>query len=363
MARRRFAAGSRVAHSLEDGDLVYLGRLQVIPEDAPRPIVITLDLDNGPRGGDQVHGQIMACDHQMVAKDLDRVDRRGDDGVVVDLAGLDQDAVLEVREATALADSRPGQIDGDGSTQDEVDLGKLFERDHASVPKRALDRRRLAHLVASEALGIQKAKGMAVAQSRDGHHQGLPLLQGEPPGVGLRRVRVCLHHPRAFPGAVSHELLRGELRSREIRNPPLGPRKARYPFAIHCLPDRAPDLVLRPHRLKHSPHRGDRPCHAAWAAARMAPVSPERTSLARAAEAELAGEQARLPAVPDRTPERRRADLPAIEPERTIDDWGRSEWMESLMDRGLLDFFYHYWFRVEVEGIENVPPDGGVLLV
>jgi len=95
----------------------------------------------------------------------------------------------------------------------------------------------------------------------------------------------------------------------------------------------------------------------------MAPVSPERTSLARAAEAELAAEQARLPAVPDRTPERRRADLPAIEPERTIDDWGRSEWMESLMDRGLLDFFYHYWFRVEVEGIENVPSDGGALLV
>ena len=95
----------------------------------------------------------------------------------------------------------------------------------------------------------------------------------------------------------------------------------------------------------------------------MARVSPERTSLARAAEAELAAEQPRLPAVPDRTPERRRADLPAIEPERTVDDWGRSEWMESLMDRGLLDFFYHYWFRVEVEGIENVPSDGGVLLV
>jgi 1-acyl-sn-glycerol-3-phosphate acyltransferase len=29
----------------------------------------------------------------------------------------------------------------------------------------------------------------------------------------------------------------------------------------------------------------------------------------------------------------------------------------------LLDFYYRYWFRVEVEGIENVPADGGALLV
>ena len=29
----------------------------------------------------------------------------------------------------------------------------------------------------------------------------------------------------------------------------------------------------------------------------------------------------------------------------------------------LLDFYYRYWFRVEVEGIENVPAEGGALLV
>ena len=33
------------------------------------------------------------------------------------------------------------------------------------------------------------------------------------------------------------------------------------------------------------------------------------------------------------------------------------------MDRTLYDFFYRYWFRAEVEGIENVPADGGALLV
>jgi 1-acyl-sn-glycerol-3-phosphate acyltransferase len=55
--------------------------------------------------------------------------------------------------------------------------------------------------------------------------------------------------------------------------------------------------------------------------------------------------------------------LPGLEPERQITDWGRSERVEGLVDRTLYDFLYHYWFRVEVEGIENVPDDGGALLV
>ncbi len=58
-----------------------------------------------------------------------------------------------------------------------------------------------------------------------------------------------------------------------------------------------------------------------------------------------------------------RAHLPAIEPERTVTDWGRSERIEGLVDRTLLSFLYHYWFRCEVEGIENVPATGGALLV
>lgn len=55
--------------------------------------------------------------------------------------------------------------------------------------------------------------------------------------------------------------------------------------------------------------------------------------------------------------------LPAIEPERQMDDWGRSERVESLFDATLVEFFYRYWFRCEVEGIENVPADEGALLV
>lgn len=54
--------------------------------------------------------------------------------------------------------------------------------------------------------------------------------------------------------------------------------------------------------------------------------------------------------------------LPAIEPDRDLDDWGRSERLMSAMDP-LLNFYYRYWFRVEAEGVGNVPADGGALLV
>ena len=61
--------------------------------------------------------------------------------------------------------------------------------------------------------------------------------------------------------------------------------------------------------------------------------------------------------------ERMRALLPAIEPDRRLDDWGRSERVERLFDATLVEFFYRYWFRCEVEDIENVPSEGGALLV
>ena len=62
------------------------------------------------------------------------------------------------------------------------------------------------------------------------------------------------------------------------------------------------------------------------------------------------------------TPDLRRF-LPGIEPERQVDDWGRSERVAGALDRVLLDFLYHLWFRVSVEGVEHVPAAGPGLLV
>ena len=54
--------------------------------------------------------------------------------------------------------------------------------------------------------------------------------------------------------------------------------------------------------------------------------------------------------------------VPAAEPGREVDDWGRSQRVFDLVEP-LLDFYYRYWFRVEVEGVENVPSEGGALIV
>ncbi len=45
-----------------------------------------------------------------------------------------------------------------------------------------------------------------------------------------------------------------------------------------------------------------------------------------------------------------------------VDEWGRSEHMRELA-RKLYDPMYRNWFRVEWEGLEKIPTDGGALLV
>jgi 1-acyl-sn-glycerol-3-phosphate acyltransferase len=67
---------------------------------------------------------------------------------------------------------------------------------------------------------------------------------------------------------------------------------------------------------------------------------------------------ANLPAAPDL-----RDHLPGIEPERQVDDWGRSERVSNAFDRLVVEFFYHVWFRTEVEGLQHVPRNGPALLV
>ncbi len=54
--------------------------------------------------------------------------------------------------------------------------------------------------------------------------------------------------------------------------------------------------------------------------------------------------------------------IPAPEEGRQIDDWGRSETAFQLAEP-LLNFYYRYWFRVELQDVRNVPDAGGALLV
>ena len=55
--------------------------------------------------------------------------------------------------------------------------------------------------------------------------------------------------------------------------------------------------------------------------------------------------------------------LPGLEPERRVTDWGARSASRAALDRTVIEFLYRYWFRVDVEGIEHVPADGGALLV
>jgi 1-acyl-sn-glycerol-3-phosphate acyltransferase len=98
-------------------------------------------------------------------------------------------------------------------------------------------------------------------------------------------------------------------------------------------------------------------------------MAAERTSLRQVDPEDLDAEDV-FAAIRRPTPaqlpaerERLRELLPGVEPERQVTDWGRSERVEGFFDATLIEFFYRYWFRVEVEGVENVPGEGGALLV
>jgi 1-acyl-sn-glycerol-3-phosphate acyltransferase len=55
---------------------------------------------------------------------------------------------------------------------------------------------------------------------------------------------------------------------------------------------------------------------------------------------------------------------PLADPARRsdVDEWGRSEKWRQVA-RKLGSFYYRTWFRVEWEGLENIPTEGGALLV
>ena len=60
-----------------------------------------------------------------------------------------------------------------------------------------------------------------------------------------------------------------------------------------------------------------------------------------------------LARLPEPAPEARRSD---------VDQWGRSEHFRALTRRAF-DPIYKHWFRVEWEGFEHLPEEGGALLV
>ncbi len=119
------------------------------------------------------------------------------------------------------------------------------------------------------------------------------------------------------------------------------------------------------------PLGGDSPLLGGPGAATGHAPDPEPERAVAAGGFDLHDDQLSAPAATDAgatvdpqepTLEQLRELLSEPEPSRQIDDWGRSEQLIAAIDP-LLNFYYRYWFRVEVEGLENVPESGGALLV
>ena len=99
-------------------------------------------------------------------------------------------------------------------------------------------------------------------------------------------------------------------------------------------------------------------------AKRPSPRSPstDREPRSRCSPPPASGPPSRVPA--SRCAGRVRSDPDELDPDRMsdVDEWGRSEHMRELARR-LYDPVYRNWFRVEWEGLEKIPTDGGALLV
>ena len=55
--------------------------------------------------------------------------------------------------------------------------------------------------------------------------------------------------------------------------------------------------------------------------------------------------------------------LPVVEPDRDLDDWGRSARLSGALDRTLWEAAHKLWFRVELQQADRIPSTGGALLV
>ena len=58
-----------------------------------------------------------------------------------------------------------------------------------------------------------------------------------------------------------------------------------------------------------------------------------------------------------------REQLPGLEADRNLTDWGQSQRVTALADATLMRFLFDYWNRVEVEGVQWIPQTGGALLI
>lgn len=55
--------------------------------------------------------------------------------------------------------------------------------------------------------------------------------------------------------------------------------------------------------------------------------------------------------------------LPVVEPDRDLDDWGRSVRLAGVLDRTVWEAAHKLWFRAELQHAARIPSTGGALLI
>ena len=205
--------------------------------------------------------------------------------------------------------------------------GHLVEVDHPAVAQRALDRGRLAQLRGVQPPRVEQPERVLVAQPRHRHHEHLALLEREPARVRLGRVGVGLERL----GARS---TRGCRASRSAA--PLAPAKFGIRPSAPGKRDTPSRSIARQTSARTSSLERIEPDR------NVAPVAPRLSgTLDRRWPSPPARPSPRASAAASRAPtsscrpRRSSRHLPGVEPERRLNDWGRSERVEGVFDATL----------------------------
>ena len=200
------------------------------------------------RRHDDVDRDVVGPHLDRLGKDLDGVDRRRDQRPGSYPTGLDEERVLEIREAAALPHPGAARVHRHRTAHDEVDGRQRLDADRPPEALRAADRRRLVRALA-EPGRIQLEETLEGPEPRHRHVDHLALTEGHPAHRELRRVGIDLDRARVAPCPEPLEMERGSLGPDEVGNPAGRARKPADPADLHLAPHSGTRLDLRQHLI------------------------------------------------------------------------------------------------------------------
>ena len=205
-----------------------------------RALVGALHLDRRARRRDQVDGDVVRRDGQVLAQDLDRVHRRRRRPSCRRPCRASASSAysrslkpppLPIRAPFRLTATDPHRIRSSFGT-----CSTSITSPCRSAPLIVAASR---DLLLGQLGGVEQPERMCVAQARHRHHERLALLEREPPRMGLGRVGIGLDRLRLLPGRVAREPLGGAAGVGEVGDPLAGRRGSGRRPPVPSLPTRS----------------------------------------------------------------------------------------------------------------------------